>query len=108
MANNNRNSGEVHFKIVRSIAPIVTYDNGWSKELNVVSWNGSAPKYDIRDWDPTHVKMNRGITLHEVEAKALAELLEAKILKGGDNLETDIANFNNNKTTQATGAVAGA
>lgn len=96
---NTRNSGEVHFKIVRTIAPIVAYDNGWTKELNVVSWNGAVPKYDIRDWNPSHEKMNRGITLHEPEVKALAELLQAKILQGGDNLQADIASFNNEKPT---------
>ena len=105
---NNRNSGEVHFKIVRNIAPIVTYENGWSKELNVVSWNGAVPKYDIRDWDPTHVKMNRGITLHEAEAKALAEVLAEKILRGGDNLQTDIASFKDGSVAQGSSAVAGA
>ena len=29
---------------------------GWTKELNLVSWNDGKPKYDIRDWDPTHNK----------------------------------------------------
>ena len=24
---------------------------GWSKELNLVSWNDKEPKYDLREWD---------------------------------------------------------
>lgn len=86
---NNRNTNEVVFKIVRNIATIITYQSGWSKELNVVSWNGGVPKYDIRDWDPNHERMTRGITLYEPEAKALAQVLEEHIIKGGDTLQSD-------------------
>ena len=49
--------------------------NGWRKELNKISWNGAAPKYDIRDWAPNHEKMGKGCTLTEEEAKALKALL---------------------------------
>lgn len=52
---------------------------GWTKELNLISWNGGAPKYDIRDWAPEHEKMGKGVTLSEEEAKKLAELLAAKL-----------------------------
>ena len=48
---------------------------GWRKELNKISWNGAAPKYDIRDWAPEHEKMGKGITLTEEEAARLKELL---------------------------------
>ena len=34
-----------------------------------MSWNGGAPKYDLRDWAPDHEKMGKGITLTEEEAK---------------------------------------
>lgn len=36
---------------------------GWRKELNLISWNGGAAKYDIRDWAPGHEKMGKGTTL---------------------------------------------
>lgn len=53
---------------------------GWKKELNLISWNGLDPKYDIRDWDQTHTKMGKGITLSKDELKelylALKELFE--------------------------------
>ena len=48
---------------------------GWTKELNLISWNGGAPKYDIRDWAPEHEKMGKGVTLSEEEAKKLYVLL---------------------------------
>lgn len=53
---------------------------GWKKELNMISWNGAAEKYDIRDWAPEHEKMGKGITLSQEEAEALYELL-GKTLK---------------------------
>ena len=40
-----------------------------------VSWNDNAPKYDIRDWEPKHEKMSRGITLTEEEAYELSIML---------------------------------
>ena len=53
---------------------------GWKKELNMISWNGAAEKYDIRDGAPEHEKMGKGITLSQEEAEALYELL-GKTLK---------------------------
>ena len=46
-------------------------NGGWTLEVNNISWNGGEPKYDIRDWDPNHEKMGKGITLSEEEAKQL-------------------------------------
>ena len=48
---------------------------GWRKELNLVSWNGGEPKYDIRDWAPGHEKMGKGITLTKEEVQKLYKLL---------------------------------
>ena len=48
---------------------------GWRKELNLISWNGGAAKYDIRDWAPDHEKMGKGITLSAEEAGRLKEVL---------------------------------
>jgi len=46
----------------------------WRKELNLISWNGNIPKFDIRDWAPDHVKMGRGITLTPYELRKVTEL----------------------------------
>ncbi len=48
---------------------------GWTKELNHASWSGREPKYDLRDWDPDHQKMGKGVTLTEEELQKLKELL---------------------------------
>jgi len=67
---------EVRFEIVKQAAVLSEKSSCWKKELNVVSWNGAAPKYDIRDWSPDHTKMGKGITLSAKEADALREALE--------------------------------
>ena len=67
---------DIKFEIKKSIGVISQSPKGWTKELNLVSWNGAAPKYDIRDWDPEHEKMGKGITLSEEEAEKLSGLLQ--------------------------------
>ena len=67
-------NGNVTFEIVEKIGVIEEYETGWTKELNLVSWNGSAPKYDIRDWDEKHERMSRGITLTKRQIETMLEL----------------------------------
>ena len=66
---------DVTYSIVKEIGVISEGTNGWKKELNLVSWNGRDPKFDIRDWAPGHTKMWKGATLSKTEAKRLVELL---------------------------------
>ena len=66
---------DIKFEIVEEIGVLSESSKGWRKELNLVSWNGAAAKYDIRDWAPNHEKMGKGITLTEDEAQKLKELL---------------------------------
>ena len=54
---------------------IIPFTKGWTKEFNKISWNGGAPKYDIRDWAPEHEKMGKGVTLTDEEVKKMAEIL---------------------------------
>ena len=63
------------YEIVEQIGVISESSKGWTKELNLISWNGGQPKYDIRDWAPEHAKMGKGITLTKEELDQLAELL---------------------------------
>lgn len=63
------------YEIVEEIGILSTSPKGWQKELNKISWNDGAPKYDIRDWAPDHEKMGKGVTLTEEEALKLKELL---------------------------------
>lgn len=49
---------------------------GWERQLNMVSWNGNPPKYDIRDWSPDGSRMAKGISLTEEELKTLKGILD--------------------------------
>lgn len=73
--NGNDTGREISFDIVEEIGVLTTYTTGWSKELNLVSWNGGAPKYDIRDWSPDHLRMSRGVTLHEKEMRFILDVM---------------------------------
>ena len=68
-------ASEIKFEIVEQIGVLSESRKGWTKELNKVSWNGGAPKYDLRDWSPEHTKMGKGITLTEEEVQKLKKLL---------------------------------
>ena len=68
----------VRFEIVEHIGVISKNETGWSKEVNIVSWNDGEPKVDIRDWDEDHERMTRGITLYEKDAEKLAKLLSER------------------------------
>ncbi len=69
---------DVTFEIIEEIGIISTQDTGWTKELNLVRWNGGLAKYDIRDWDPYHQKMSRGITLKEDEMRRILDLMRRR------------------------------
>ena len=73
---------EFKFDIVENIGVLSENAKGWIKELNFVSWNEREPKYDIREWDPEHNRMAKGITLTKEEAVALYELLKEESDKG--------------------------
>ena len=54
---------ELNYEIKQTIACLSEEKSGWTKELNLISWNGNEPKYDIRPWSEDHQKMGKGITL---------------------------------------------
>ena len=68
------------FEIIKEIGVLSEGSKGWRKELNLVSWNGAEPKYDLRDWAPEHDKMGKGITLTEEEAEKLKQLLDRALV----------------------------
>ena len=82
MAEFNRNSGtEVTFEIQEHIGVLTTHETGWTKEVNMVSWNGNKAKIDIRDWNPEHTQMGRGITLTKAEGDRLVRFLGQRIME---------------------------
>lgn len=66
------------YEITEEIA-VLSDKNGYTKEINMISYNGAAPKVDIRNWstgDNGEKKMGKGITLSKEEAMALRDALE--------------------------------
>ena len=61
-------------EVIKKIALISGSDTGFRKELNLMSWNGRDPKYDLRTWSPEGIAL-RGLTLTEEEAKELQKAL---------------------------------
>ena len=73
---------KITFKIESHLGVLESFPTGWSKELNIVSWNGNPGKYDIRDWSPDRTKMSKGITLSGHQIAVLDELLEDELSSG--------------------------
>lgn len=40
---------DIKYEIEREIGVLSENAKGWTKELNLISWNGAAAKYDLRD-----------------------------------------------------------
>lgn len=61
------------YEIKKTIAVLGT--GSWNLELNLISWNGRAPVYDLRKWNADHTKMGKGVTLTDAELSQLAFVL---------------------------------
>lgn len=69
----------LNYEIQENLGVISTSKNGWTREVNIISWEGGAPKVDIRSWDPDHERMDRGkATYTKAEAVELMKILEAR------------------------------
>ncbi len=66
---------EIKYEIKESLGVLSESAKGWTKEINLVSWNNYPAKYDIREWDPEHMKMGKGLTLSSEEVKKLRDIL---------------------------------
>lgn len=68
-------AGELQFEIEETVGVISTSKSGWTRELNLVSWNGRPAKFDLRDWAPDHQKMGKGLTFTNDEIDQLRQVL---------------------------------
>ena len=69
---------EFKYDIVEEIAVLSESSKGWTKQLNIISWNGKDPKYDVREWAPDRSKMGKGVTLSIEEAIILKMALDTR------------------------------
>ena len=67
---------EFKYEITQELGVLSEAKSGWKRELNLISWNGGEPKFDIRDWAPDHEKMGKGISLSAEEVDKLKMILE--------------------------------
>ena len=67
---------EFKYEITQELGVLSESKSGWTRELNLISWNGAEPKFDIRDWSPDHEKMGKGISLNADEVDKLKKILE--------------------------------
>lgn len=76
---------ELKFEITKSLGVLSENPKGWTKELNMVSWNERPAKFDLREWSPDHSRMGKGITLTEEDINSLKELLND--IDGEDDID---------------------
>jgi len=67
---------EVTYEIKEKLGILSESSKGWIKELNIVSWNEREPKYDLREWNPEHTRMGKGITLTKEELLQLKNIID--------------------------------
>ena len=68
----------ISYKVIANMGTLAQYPTGWSKKVNIVSWNEGQPKLDIRDWSEDHEKMSRGITLTADEVQRFVDSVQAR------------------------------
>ena len=73
---------KIQYEIVKEIAVLSASGSGYTKEINLISWNGKEPKYDIRSFSPNREKCGKGITLTADEAVVLLKALQEELNSG--------------------------
>lgn len=68
---------EIKYEVVKELGVLSETGNGWTKEINLVSWNDRDPIYDIRTWSEGKDRMGKGITLGAEELKELKKVLNS-------------------------------
>lgn len=65
---------EIKYEITEHLGVISETSRGWTREVNMISWNGREPKVDVRDWSPDHAKMSKGLTFTKEELVELTNI----------------------------------
>lgn len=68
---------EVTKEIIKHYGVLSESEKGWTKELNLVSWNGRDPRFDIREWAPDKNKTGKGITMKQAEFGLLKSIVNS-------------------------------
>ena len=73
---------KITYDVVRNIG-VLAVNAAWETQVNMISWNHGAPKFDIRKWNVETDRMSKGISLTESEARELVRVL-TKYFEGED------------------------
>ncbi len=65
------------YEIMERLGVVSQSKGGWTRELNIVSFNDKDPRYDLRDWAPDRGSMSKGFTFSKDELLVLKELLKS-------------------------------
>ena len=71
---------KLKYNIYEHIGNISESNNGWTKELNYISWNDRESVYDIRTWSADHTEYGKGVTVTSGEMKKLQKLIKDKVV----------------------------
>lgn len=66
---------EIGYEVIQTYGVFDETESGWTKEVNLISWNGNEPKIDIRSWSPDHAKSSKIGTLSKEAAQRLGKIL---------------------------------
>ncbi|ASK64282.1 hypothetical protein CFK37_03840 [Virgibacillus phasianinus] len=69
----------VEWDVIEEIAVLHESQAGWTKELNLISWNGDEPKYDVRWWNPDKTRIGKGFTFTAGELHLLRDIIVHKM-----------------------------
>ena len=73
---------EIQYEIIKEIAVLSKSGSGYTKEINLIAWNGNEPKYDVRSFSSNREKCSKGVTLTADEAAALLKALQNELNSG--------------------------
>ena len=76
----------LEFEIVRQVGVLSEKSKGWKKELNLISWGGREPTYDLRDWSEDRRRMGKGVTLTAEELDALKKIIDEEAASLSDEV----------------------
>ncbi len=63
------------YNIYKHVGDLSKSNNGWTKELNFISWDNREPVYDIRTWNTEHTQYGKGVTITVSQMVILKKLL---------------------------------
>ena len=66
------------YEVLEECGVVSQRKGGWELKLRYISWNGAAPKYDLRPWkvdENGNEICNKGLTLSGEELEALVAII---------------------------------